>query len=254
MNSSEKPGGYFHSGWPLQGPGLREDEIPAILSRGMSLLLGNEGQEIPGGDAYAHALAERHLPTAASDVDPADAELADAIAKGTEAWSGVHDGRVDELRGGAVEPARAVAPTAEQIAARVPLPEPVVMAEHRFNWPEVCKIEGYTADQLRAAILAGVREAMRGGVAVAVAWLHEDGERVIPARTKAVALRDGGASASSVAPYSVPLYTTPPAGRVEVSEAVVERLRKILRERWGLYLGPDYARAALTAALHGDKA
>ncbi len=32
----------------------------------------------------------------------------------------------------------------------VELPEPAVLAEHRFHWPEIQQITGYTADQLRA--------------------------------------------------------------------------------------------------------
>lgn len=55
------------------------------------------------GRRYRALIAPAHP---ATDVDPEDAELADAIAKGTEAWAGTHDGWVDELRGGAVEPAR----------------------------------------------------------------------------------------------------------------------------------------------------
>jgi hypothetical protein len=43
------------------------------------------------------------------------------------------------------------------------------------------------------------------------AWLHDDGERVIPAHTKATALRDGGASASSVAAFRTALVIAAPA-------------------------------------------
>ena len=41
------------------------------------------------------------------------------------------------------------------------------------------------------------------------AWMTDDG-RVISARQKDVALRDGGASASSVAPYYIPLTAALP--------------------------------------------
>lgn len=54
------------------------------------------------------------------------------------------------------------------------------------------------------------------------AWVHEeDPERVISARQKATALRDQGASGSSVRPYSVPAYLhAPPAQAVDLANVI----------------------------------
>lgn len=52
------------------------------------------------------------------------------------------------------------------------------------------------------------------------AWETEDG-RVISARQKETALRNGGASASSVANYNIPLYTTPPSVPVGVGTGLL---------------------------------
>jgi hypothetical protein len=43
-----------------------------------------------------------------------------------------------------------------------------------------------------------------------VAWLTEDGDRVVTQKTKSQMLRDGGAASSSMTPYCVPAFTTPP--------------------------------------------
>lgn len=53
----------------------------------------------------------------------------------------------------------------------------------------------------------------------AVAWMHrEDHDRVISAKTKSTGMRDGGASASSVKPYDVPL------GVISLCGAAVDRI------------------------------
>ncbi len=59
-------------------------------------------------------------------------------------------------------------------------------------------LDGYAAGRA-----AGVQGEAR-------AWMHPDG-RVVPASTMATAKRDGGASASSLAGYNIPLYTAPQA-------------------------------------------
>ncbi|GER21304.1 hypothetical protein [Variovorax boronicumulans] len=57
----------------------------------------------------------------------------------------------------------------------------------------------------------------------ALAWLHEsDPARCITNLQKASALRDGGASASSVMPYSVPLYAAPAPGRAPLTDEQIE--------------------------------
>jgi hypothetical protein len=74
--------------------------------------------------------------------------------------------------------------------------------------------------------------------AVVVAWLHEDGERSIAAKQKALAVADGGASAASVKPYNVPAYAAPaatPPARAEAPEAlpvplVMPRVKSVI---WG---------------------
>ncbi len=57
-----------------------------------------------------------------------------------------------------------------------------------------------------------------------------------------------------------PLYAFTPAElaefarrlRPQVDEAMVKRLRKILKDRWGIHFGVESARAALTAALNPE--
>lgn len=198
---------------------------------------------------------------------------------------------------------------AKKIAERVPLPEPVVLAEHRFNWPEVCKIEGYTAAQMEALRLAVAEEALRGEEAVVwrcfhcgeeftdrdaaalhfgkhetqepacvidiakfremealqLRYLDEDADvhramrrmqtehQFALRRAEENGYAKGLADAAKYSADST-TFTTPPAGSVEVTDAMVERLRKIIRERWSLYLGPECARAALTAALQEPEA
>lgn len=179
------------------------------------------------GDAYAQSLAERHLPSDA----------------------------------------------AERIAARVPLPEPVAMGGHATRGSgdfylhdrrHPHTVDVFTADQLRAAILAGVREAMMGGVAVASVVESDVGN--------ALDFPGGYCETLDGLQVGTKLYTAPPAGRVEVSEAMVERLAMhmiraqhpemhdvtleyawkstpSIRDHWrGL------ARAALTAALQEPEA
>ncbi|MDA3306126.1 MULTISPECIES: hypothetical protein [Stenotrophomonas] len=77
-------------------------------------------------------------------------------------------------------------------------------------------------DEADAAVNAGKRVvsyAARQPVGEPAAWVHEeDRERVISARQKATALRDQGASGSSVRPYSVPAYLHAPAQAVDLAE------------------------------------
>lgn len=78
-----------------------------------------------------------------------------------------------------------------------------------------------------AAALSQQSEAQGGGEVAA--WETEDG-RVISARQKATALRDGGASASSVAPYTTPLYRTAPQSApvgVEDVDALAQEIRRV---------------------------
>lgn len=44
-----------------------------------------------------------------------------------------------------------------------------------------------------------------------VAWMSADGERTVPASAKATADREGGASASAMRAYPIPLFAHPPA-------------------------------------------
>lgn len=68
-------------------------------------------------------------------------------------------------------------------------------------------------DLMRTAYMAG-KKAARQPVGEPVAWVHEeDPSRVISASQKATALRDQGASGSSVRPYSVPAYLHAPAAQ-----------------------------------------
>ena len=75
------------------------------------------------------------------------------------------------------------------------------------------------------AALASSAEAEPAG------WQTEDG-RTISARQKADALRDGGASASSVKPYSIPLYSSPApsVAAVTVPEGAREEIAKLRRQ------------------------
>jgi len=71
--------------------------------------------------------------------------------------------------------------------------------------------------------------------AVVVAWLHEDGERSIAAKQKALAVADGGASAASVKPYNVPAYAAPaatPPAEKEVRAAAQSVITARLRFGW----------------------
>jgi hypothetical protein len=63
---------------------------------------------------------------------------------------------------------------------------------------------GETMDALRAALMEPV------AVQEPAAWLTEDGDRVVTQKTKSQMLRDGGAASSSMTPYCVPAFTTPP--------------------------------------------
>jgi hypothetical protein len=77
-------------------------------------------------------------------------------------------------------------------------------------------LELTTADELADAIDAHI-----AGMGEPVAWLTEDG-RVISAKQKNAAIRDGGASASSVAPFRLPAYTAPPIDLAAVREVIAE--------------------------------
>jgi hypothetical protein len=73
-------------------------------------------------------------------------------------------------------------------------------------------LDGKTGDvsDVYASMLAATPAPPQAVPAEPVAWMHPDG-RVVPAATKANAERDGGAMRSSLAGYTVPLYTAPGA-------------------------------------------
>lgn len=84
-------------------------------------------------------------------------------------------------------------------------------------------MRAHEAQSLESAILAlDAALAARQPVGEPAAWVHEeDPERVISARQKATALRDQGASGSSVRPYSVPAYLhAPPAQAVDLANVI----------------------------------
>jgi hypothetical protein len=71
-----------------------------------------------------------------------------------------------------------------------------------------------------------------------VAWLTEDSDRVVTQKTKSQMLRDGGAASSSMAPYCVPAFSTPPRRDTEQAEPVANNpdpyhLSRILHELAG---------------------
>lgn len=123
---------------------------------------------------------------------------------------------------------------AHKIAERVPLPE----------CPDAPDWSSMQDDAIRAYGLAVAAEALRGAEAVGTVR-SDTGVTLTVDRT--------GHYYGARIPSGTKLYTALPAplpaGSVEVTEAMVERLRKIIRERWSLYLGPECARDALTSAL-----
>jgi hypothetical protein len=71
-----------------------------------------------------------------------------------------------------------------------------------------------------------------------VAWLTEDCSRVLTHKTKSALMRDGGAAATSMAPFCVPAYTAPP--RREWLSLTDEQLRKLYHEdQFGLFCDYD---------------
>ncbi len=87
-----------------------------------------------------------------------------------------------------------------------------------------CSDDTATVDRHVAVIRAAL--AARQPVGEPVAWVHEeDPGRVISARQKATALRDQGASGSSVRPYSVPAYLHAPAQAVDYQAALLAEER-----------------------------
>ena len=68
---------------------------------------------------------------------------------------------------------------------------------------------GTTMPDDQVAVILEVAESVPRE-AIPAAWATEDGERVVTERTHRNALADGGAIASSMAPYSVPLFRHPP--------------------------------------------
>lgn len=96
--------------------------------------------------------------------------------------------------------------------------------------------------------------AARQPVGEPVAWVHEeDPARVISARQKATALRDQGASGSSVRPYSVPAYLHAPAAQaVDLGRGVkaiaAERERQLQAEGFTRVGDQQYRRGELAKA------
>lgn len=83
---------------------------------------------------------------------------------------------------------------------------------------ELCAKKGaHVSREEFLALIAQARTAQPAGAEVA-AWMTEDGERVVSAATKAGQERDGGASASAMRPYSVPLVrANQPAGAADTT-------------------------------------
>ena len=69
--------------------------------------------------------------------------------------------------------------------------------------------ESYTADQMRAYARAALAAALAVRQGEPVAWVHNEINAAMTAKTKAVLIADGGASASSVAGYTIPAYAHP---------------------------------------------
>jgi hypothetical protein len=88
---------------------------------------------------------------------------------------------------------------------------------------ELCELRAVWTDpdndDLRRRADIAIANLSQQREAGAVAWMHEDGERVITAAQKRNALNDGGASASSVAPYSHPLVHPAQAASQEGEDA-----------------------------------
>lgn len=64
-----------------------------------------------------------------------------------------------------------------------------------------------------------------------VAWMTEDGERVITNKSRGTAMRDGGAIKSSVQPFSVPL--------ARASRPITrEGLERAIQETWSTAADP----------------
>lgn len=87
-------------------------------------------------------------------------------------------------------------------------------------------MRAHEAQSLESAILAlDAALAAHQPVGEPAAWVHEeDPERVISARQKATALRDQGASGSSVRPYSVPAYQHAPAAQAVDLANVIDQI------------------------------
>jgi hypothetical protein len=177
-----------------------------------------------------------------------------------------HRGLHPELHGflrGVAEQKPACNATAQKIAERVPLPETYRHVTVYFGG-EQKEVQVFRKDQLRAYGLAVAAEALRGAEAVARLPAHR--ERLSEIED---AVASGRMNAHQCFTQMRQLYTTPPAGSVEVTEERVERLaqhmlrtaypdapkgeldasfRGAYKEAW---IGK--ARAALTAALNPEK-
>ena len=80
-----------------------------------------------------------------------------------------------------------------------------------------------------------------------VAWMHSDG-RVVPATTKRTGERDGGATKSSLAGYTIPLYATPQQQKPLTDEKILQLWPGFLDARV-----IDFARAVEAAHQIGIK-
>src|SRR5690606_10596874 len=88
-------------------------------------------------------------------------------------------------------------------------------------------LAGY-ADRIEAAVASE-----HGGGGEAVAWLANDGTgRVIDAKAKDAARRAGGATASAMAAYTIPLHPPTPSAPV-VDDAKLESIAEALWHRFG---------------------
>ncbi len=120
--------------------------------------------------------------------------------------------------------------------------------------PIDCLGEGRTADgqtyPIRDEVIDRITKALAAQPAGAVgvqAWMANDGTgRVIDAKAKAAADRSGGATASAMAAYTIPL--APPAASVDVDDAMVKRAEDYFYDN-SPFSGPDELREGLRGCL-----
>ncbi|WP_049460336.1 hypothetical protein [Stenotrophomonas maltophilia] len=114
-------------------------------------------------------------------------------------------------------------PNMRHLAARQPVDEVSVKKEDANNYCLILRALGMEEEGDPVAEVQALIEARdHQPVGEPAAWVHEeDPERVISARQKATALRDQGASGSSVRPYSVPAYLHAPVQAVNLAPTTI---------------------------------